>query len=45
MSRSADGGDAETKSAAMRKPYVDRPDSSGWLDFSEKEMEAMRESR
>jgi hypothetical protein len=29
----------------MRKPYVDRPDSSGWLDFSEKEMEAMlRES-
>jgi predicted amidohydrolase YtcJ len=29
----------------MRKPYADRPDSSGWLDFSEKEMEAMlRES-
>jgi predicted amidohydrolase YtcJ len=32
-------------SAALRKPYVDRPDTSGWLDFSEKEMEAMlRES-
>jgi predicted amidohydrolase YtcJ len=28
-------------SAALRKPYVDRPDTAGWLDFSEKEMEAM----
>jgi predicted amidohydrolase YtcJ len=32
-------------SAAMRKPYTDRPSSSGWLNFNEKEMEAMlRES-
>jgi predicted amidohydrolase YtcJ len=39
-----DGSPIE-RSAAMRKPYADRPDSSGWLDFSEKEMEAMlRES-
>jgi len=33
------------RSSAMRKPYSDRPDSSGWMDFSEKDMEAMlRES-
>ena len=32
-------------SAAMRKPYADRPTTSGELDFSQKEMEAMlRES-
>lgn len=32
-------------SAALRKPYTDRPNSSGWMDFDEKEMEAMlRES-
>jgi predicted amidohydrolase YtcJ len=28
-------------SAAMRKPYADRPDTSGELNFSEKEMEDM----
>ena len=39
-----DGSPIE-RSAAMRKPYADRPDTSGWLDFSESEMEAMlRES-
>lgn len=39
-----DGSPIES-SAAMRKPYADRPNSSGWLNFSEKEMEAMlRES-
>ena len=33
------------RSAAMRKPYVDRPSTSGVLNFSEKEMEDMlRES-
>ena len=33
------------RSAAMRKPYADRPSPSGELDFSEKEMEEMlRES-
>jgi predicted amidohydrolase YtcJ len=32
-------------SAAMRKPYADRPDTSGELNFSEKEMEdILRES-
>lgn len=39
-----DGSPIES-SAAMRKPYTDRPSSSGWMDFNEKEMEAMlRES-
>lgn len=39
-----DGSPIES-SAAMRKSYADRPNSSGWLNFSEKEMEAMlRES-
>jgi predicted amidohydrolase YtcJ len=39
-----DGSPIES-SAAMRKPYSDRPSTSGWMDFSEKEMEAMlRES-
>ena len=28
-------------SSATRKPFSDRPDSSGWMDFSEKDMEAM----
>jgi predicted amidohydrolase YtcJ len=33
------------RSGAMRKPYADRPDTSGTLDFSPKEMEDMlRES-
>jgi predicted amidohydrolase YtcJ len=33
------------RSAAMRQPYADRPSTSGSLNFSEKEMEAMlRES-
>lgn len=33
------------RSAAMRKPYADRPDASGELNFSQKEMEDMlRES-
>ena len=33
------------RSAAMRKPYADRPSTSGELDFAEKEMEDMlRES-
>jgi predicted amidohydrolase YtcJ len=39
-----DGSPIES-SAAMRKPYADNPKSSGWLNFNEKEMEAMlRES-
>ena len=33
------------RSAAMRKPYTDRPETSGTLDFSEKEVEdILRES-
>jgi predicted amidohydrolase YtcJ len=33
------------RSCAMRNPYSDRPGESGWMDFSEKDMEAMlRES-
>lgn len=39
-----DGSPIE-RSCAMRKPYSDLPSTSGWLDFEEKEMEAMlRES-
>jgi predicted amidohydrolase YtcJ len=39
-----DGSPIES-SAAMRKPYADNSKSSGWLNFNEKEMEAMlRES-
>ena len=39
-----DGSPIES-SASLRKPYSDHPDSSGWMNFSEKEMEAMlRES-
>src|ERR1700682_1790513 len=39
-----DGSPIES-SAAMRKPYTNRPGTSGWMDFSKKEMEAMlRES-
>ena len=39
-----DGSPIES-SAAMRKPYASNPNSSGWLNFNEKEMEAMlRES-
>lgn len=39
------GGSPIEGSAALRKPYTDRPNSSGWMDFDEKEMEAMlRES-
>ena len=39
-----DGSPIES-SAAMRKPYADNSKSSGWLNFSEKEMETMlRES-
>ncbi len=39
-----DGSPIES-SAAMRKPYTDNSKSSGWLNFSEKEMETMlRES-
>ncbi len=33
------------RTAALRKPYADRPNTSGWLNFNQKEMEAMlRES-
>src|SRR5712692_202136 len=33
------------RTAALRKPYADRPNTSGWLSFNQKEMEAMlRES-
>ena len=33
------------RSAAMRQPYSDNPQTRGWMDFAEKEMEAMlRES-
>lgn len=39
-----DGSPIES-SAALRKPYTDRPTSEGWMDFSDEEMEAMlRES-
>ena len=39
-----DGSPIES-SAALRKPYTDRPSSSGWMNFSEKEIEAiLRES-
>jgi len=39
-----DGSPIES-SAALRRPYSDNPNSSGWMDFGEKEMEAMlRES-
>jgi predicted amidohydrolase YtcJ len=39
-----DGSPIES-SAAMRKPYADNSKGSGWLNFNEKEMEAMlRES-
>jgi predicted amidohydrolase YtcJ len=39
-----DGSPIES-SAAMREPYSDNPSASGWMNFSEKEMEAMlRES-
>ena len=39
-----DGSPIES-SAALRKPYTDNPNNSGWMDFSDKEMEAMlRES-
>ena len=39
-----DGSPIES-SAAMRKPYADNSKSTGWLNFNEKEMEAMlRES-
>lgn len=38
-------GDPVAHSGAMREPYADRPNTSGELDFSEKEMEDMlRES-
>ncbi len=29
------------RTAALRKPYADRPNTSGWLSFNQKEMEAM----
>src|SRR6516162_234984 len=39
-----DGSPIES-SAALRKPYTDQPNTSGWMNFNEKEMEAMlRES-
>jgi len=39
-----DGSPIES-SAALRKPYTDQPNASGWMNFNEKEMEAMlRES-
>jgi len=39
-----DGSPIEN-TAALRKPYTDRPSTSGWMNFNEKEMEAMlRES-
>ena len=39
-----DGSPIESD-CAMRQPYADRPGTSGWMNFSEKEMEAMlRES-
>lgn len=39
-----DGSPIE-RSCSMRKPYSDRPDSSGWMNFSQQGMEAMlRES-
>ena len=38
-------GDPVAHSAAMREPYADRPNTSGEMDFSQKEMEDMlRES-
>ena len=39
-----DGSPIE-RSCAMRQPYADDPSTSGWMDFSERDMEAMlRES-